>query len=227
MAPSNRHTELRNMAARWIGNRSFKICSLPEANVVGYYADLVAIAGMYNKYHERYARYSGLKTQYMSRRMTDNGWERKIHGDIDRWFACVFEVKVSRCDFLNTFGGKDSAHAKARMEPVGTAHWVVAEKGICEPEELPDFWGLLVPYGAGLSEKKMPKLNVLPESHLHAMAFDMLWLQMNYRVSYYDQMIDMAENIRDVQRAIIKEVPRAELLALSRKATRACRRLVI
>jgi len=143
----------------------------------------------------------------------------------DRWFACVFEVKVSREDFLNTFGNRKTSHAKARMEPVGTAHWVVAEKGICKPEELPDFWGLLVPYGTGLTEKKMPKLNLLPESRLHAMAFDMLWLQMNYRRSYYFQIRDMSDTIKDVHEAILKDKPKLELLRRSRKAIEACRGL--
>ena len=111
------------------------------------------------------------------------------------------------------------------MEPVGTAHWVVAEKGICKPDELPDFWGLLEPYGAGLTEKKMPKLNILPEAHLHAMAFDMLWLQMNYRQSYYDQLRGMAKYIKGVQNAIRHDYPKQEVLELSRKAVEACRGL--
>lgn len=223
MSASDRHIELQNMVVRWIRNRSFKMCGLPEANVVGYIADFVAIAGMFDAQHTRYARNSGLKKKYMSSRQTDKGWAQKIFGDIDRWYVCVFEVKVSRNDFMNTFGGKNIPHAKARMKPVGTAHWVVAEKGICKPEELPDFWGLLIPYGTGLTELKMPKLNILQDSELHAMAFDMLWLQMNYRKSYFDQMIDMAETIKNVHKAIIRKKPTDELLRLSNQAVEACR----
>lgn len=227
MSKSDRHIELQNMLVRWVDNRSFKMCGLPESNVVGYIADFVAIAGMHNEHHERYARHSGLKTQYMSSRMTDSGWERKVFGDIDRWYVCVFEVKVSRNDFLNTFGGRESPHAKARLEPVGTAHWVVAEKGICKPDELPDFWGLLTPYGTGLTELKRPKLHILSNSELHAIAFDMLWLQMNYRHSYFEQLIDMSKAVENVHRAILAKKPTGELLRRSNQAIKACRGLAI
>lgn len=223
MSASIRHTELQNMVVRWIGNRSFKMCGLPEANVVGYIADFVAIVGMNNAEHERYAGHSGLTTQSMISRMTDKGWERKVSGDIDRWYVCVFEVKVSRNDFLNTFGGRESPHARARLEPVGTAHWVVAEKGVCKPDELPDFWGLLTPYGMGLTELKRPTLNILTDSELHAIAFDMLWLQRNSRSSYYEQLTEMAEKIENVHRAILRKKPTGELLRLSNQAIKACR----
>jgi len=220
MAPSDKHIELQNMVTRWIGNRSFKMCGLPESNVVGYIADYVAIAGMHDAHHERYARHAGLKTKSMAHWKNN---EYKIRGDIDRWYVCVFEVKVSRADFLNTFGGKDTPHAKARMEPVGTAHWVVADKGICKPEELPDFWGLLEPYGTGLTEKKIPKLNILPDSHIHAIAFDMLWLQMNSRASYHRQLEEMSKSIEDVHSALVRQKPIRELLRLSNIAVAACR----
>jgi len=235
MSKSDRHTELQNMIVRWIAHRSFKICGLPEANVVGYIADFVAIAGMYSEYHERYARYSGLETMSMSPRLKDDHKEREgndrwayvTRGDIDRWYVCVFEVKVSRPDFLNTFGVRESAHAKARLEPVGTAHWVVAEKGVCEPEELPDFWGLLMPYGAGLTELKKPKLHILPEKKLHAIAFNMLWLEKNCRQSYYEQIAEMSKTVRDVHRAIIKNAPKGELIIQSERAIKACRGLTV
>ncbi len=189
------------------------MCALPECNAVGYVADFVALAGMYGDEHERLTKHSGLKKKYMSPIYKGPGLplEYVVRGDIDRYFVCVFEVKVSRSDFLNTFGGKDSAHAKARMEPVGTAHWVVADKGVCKPEELPYFWGLLEPYGAGLTEKKPPKLNVLPDEHLHSIAFDMLWQSMNHRTSYYDQVIAMAKSIHNIQEAIARGKPIGEI----------------
>lgn len=224
--PSDRHIQLQNMVRRWIDNRSFKMCALPECNAVGYVADFVALAGMNNAEHEKYARHSGLNKKYRSM-IWPNGMaqpaEYKTYGDIDRYYVCVFEVKVSRSDFLSTFGGKDSPHAKARMEPVGTAHWVVADKGVCKPEELPDFWGLLVPYGAGLTEKKIPKLNVLPDEHLHSIAFDMLWLSMNFRTSYYDQMIEMAKATREVEVAINLGKPIGEIKRLTKNAVDLCR----
>jgi len=188
--------------------------------VIGYIADFVAIAGMEDAHHTRYTRHSGLVKKYINRRLNNTYRE---YGDIDRWYVCVFEVKVSRNDFLNTFGNRESLHAKARMKPVGTAHWVVAEKDICKPEEIPDFWGLLIPYGTGLTELKKPKLHILPDSELHAIAFEMLWLQMNYRRSYYDQISDMAKTIENVHQAIIRKAPTRELIHRSNQAIKACR----
>ncbi len=227
MSKSDRHIELQNMIVRWIGNRSFKMCGLPESDVVGYIADFVVIAGMYDEYHTRYTRHSGLTKKYMSSRNIDGEWVRQIFGDIDRWYVCIFEVKVSRPDFLNTFGRRKTPHAEARMEPVGTAHWVVAEKEICKPGELPDFWGLLIPYGTGLTEIKRPKLNILTDEELHAIAFDMLWLQMNFRTSYYDQLNEMAKAINLVHEGIIRNKTTAELLHLSNRAIKACRGFAI
>lgn len=237
MAPSARHKELQSMTERWIKNRSFKMCGVTEANCVGYIADFVAIAGMYDAQHTRYTRHSGLKKKYMNPRYSmkkyvapeiypSNGDYMKskaVFGDIGRWYVCVFEVKVSRADFLNTFNGKDTTHAKARMEPVGTAHWVVADKGVCKSEELPDFWGLLTPYGAGLTELKMPKLNVLTDSSIHAIAFDMLaWLNMNFRSETYYRIKRMTRAIRDLYAALIGEKSRSELIRLSSKALKEC-----
>ena len=228
MSRSDKHIELQNMLVRWLENRSFKMCGLPESNVVGYIADFVAIAGMHDSEHTKYTLHSGLQKKYMAARRIDGEGElvRKIFGDIDRWYVCVFEVKVSRADFLNTFGGRKTPHSKARLEPVGTAHWVVADKGVCKPEELPDFWGLLTPYGTGLTELKKPKLNVMPDSDVHAIAFDMLWLQMNYRSSYYEQLYGMAKAIKFVEEGIIRDKPKGELLRRSNQAVRLCRGFV-
>lgn len=222
MSRSDRHKELQNMLVRWMRNRSFKMCGLPECNIVGYIADFVAIAGMHYAEHNRYAFHSKLTTRYMSYRKVDGELIRKMVGDIDRWYVCVFEVKVSRNDFLNTFGKNNTPHSKARMEPVGTAHWVVTEKGICKPEELPDFWGLLTPYGTGLTELKRPKLHILPDERLHSFAFDMLWLQMNCRSSYYDQLNEMAQTIKLVHEAIVKSKPIGEIHRRCDRAVKAC-----
>lgn len=228
--PSKRHIELQNMIRTWIGNRSIKMAAISECNIVGYVADFVAITRMNDAPHERYCRFSGLKARSMSHVWQGKGLPLKdiIRGDIDRHYVCVFEVKVSRADFLNTFSGKESPHAKARMEKVGTAHWVVAEKGVCEPNELPEHWGLLTPYGGGLSEKKMPKLNILSEEQIHSMGFDMLWLRMNYRLSYYDQIAGMSEKVQSIRDAILrKDVTKKELLSLSEDAIKSCKGFVV
>ncbi len=221
MAPSERHNELTSLAIKWLTNRSFKIRGVTEANFVGYSADYAAIAGMYDSEHSKYTRLSGLTKKYMIPAYGDK--EYQIKGEMDRWYVCVFEVKVSRADFLNTFGGQKTPHAKARMAPVGTAHWVVADKNVCKPEELPEFWGLLTPYGSGLTEKKMPKLNVLPDSTIHAMAFDLLWLQMNTRSRHYNQTLFMADNIRTLHKMIAEGRPMNAIEFFSRKLVRAVR----
>jgi len=204
------------------------MCALPECNIVGYVADFVAIARMNDTPHERYCRRSGLKPMSMCRVWDGVGpaatCENVIRGDIDRHYVCVFEAKVSRADFLNTFGGTDSPHAKARMEPVGTAHWVVADKGVCKPDELPDFWGLLEPYGTGMTETKMPKLNILKESIIHSFAFDMMWLQMNYRTSYYDHLHNVADAVRGIEVAVNMGKPIGEIKRRTKNAVELCRR---
>jgi hypothetical protein len=225
MAPSSKHIELQHMLYRWMDNRCIKMAALTECNIVGYIADFVAIARMNDSEHEKYCRHSNLKPLTMHDQWQGKGLplKRVFEGDIDRHYVNVFEVKVSRNDFLNTFGSKDSPHAKARMEPVGTAHWVVAGKSVCVAEELPDFWGLLEPYGAGLTEKKMPKLNILPDSMIHSFAFDMLWLQMNYRGSYYDQLHNMADAVKDIQVAIRMNKPIGEIARRTRIAVDGCK----
>jgi len=187
------------MCERWIRNRSFKQLSLIEAGCVGYVADFVSIAGMYSSQHEKYTRSSGLSEKRI--RHTLEG--PIVMGDIDRWYVCVFEVKVSRADFLNTFGGKKTPHAAARKEPVGTAHWIVADKEVCEASELPDFWGLLTPYGAGLREEKMPTLNVLTDAELHSIAFAMIWDTMNLRTDNWRKYRKIQRLAQQIRTAII------------------------
>lgn len=225
MAMSKRHIELQRMCRTWIKNRSFKICGIPEFTKIGYIADYVAIVGMQDVYHSRYAKKAGLEKMSMITRYRrdQNQCLQEITGDIDRWYVCVFEVKVSRSDFLNTFSDKDSSHARARMDPVGTAHWVVAEKGICKQDELPDFWGLLEPYGAGLTEKKMPIVQAMKQSEIHAIAFDMLFEQMNYRTSYYEQLHGMSDAVGAIRTAILRGKSKEEVLASVNNAREACR----
>jgi hypothetical protein len=87
---------------------------------------------------------------------------------------CVFEVKTSRSDFLATFG--PSERHENRKTPVACLHWCVAYEGICEPEELPDFWGLLrVGPRGGLKEVKAPKYKPQGTTVLNQAAMDILW----------------------------------------------------
>ena len=189
--PSERHIELQNIAHRWLKNRAFKMCGLTELRIGSYVADFVGLAGLYSTHHEKYTR-----------ELTAN-----------RYHICVFEVKVSRSDYLNTFGpNKTNVHAMARKDAAGTLHWVIADKGVCTAEEIPDFWGLLTPYGQGLSEKKRPVFQKVDNCEIHSLAFDLLFAGMNYRDSFFYQFIKLGEQVRSLKKAIIHKESSVGLL---------------
>lgn len=202
--PSDRHIELQNMAHRWLNNRTFKMCGLPELRIETYIADYVALVGLYGAERHRYAPPRAAR--------------------IDAWNICVFEVKVSRNDFLNTFGPtKDSTHAVARRSPAGSLHWIIAEKGICKLEEIPDFWGLLTPYGAGLSEKKKPVFQAVQPSMIDALAFDLLFAGMNHRDSFFYQLVHIGDQIKKLRTAVIQDASKPEILARVEALRKKCR----
>lgn len=201
--PSDRHIELQNMAQRWLNNRAFKMCGLPELQIISYIADFVAIAGLHSVFAHRYSPPQ----------------ERP-----QRWNICVFEVKVSRGDFLNTFGpNKNSRHATARRRPVGTLHWIIADKGVCTHEEVPDFWGLLTPYGAGLSEKKRPTYKTVEPTQVDALAFDLLFTGMNFRNSFFYQLVHIGDHIKALRRAVVHDESKKQILERLDALTSKCR----
>ena len=71
-----------------------------------------------------------------------------------------FELKVSRSDFLREMKDPDKAEAVS----VYMDHfYLVVEEGVCKPEEVPAFWGLLVPSGKSLRiAKQAAKLKPRP-----------------------------------------------------------------
>lgn len=69
-------------------------------------------------------------------------------------YSFVFESKVSRADFMNTF--KNGNHGGDRMAPVANFHFIVTPFGLVSENEVPEFWGLLEQRGCGLSIKKFP-----------------------------------------------------------------------
>lgn len=72
----------------------------------------------------------------------------------------------------------------------------------------------------------MPELQILPDSKLHSIAFDMLWLQMNYRPNFHTQLGEMSEAIKLVQEAAIRNKPIGEILRRCNRAVKACRGFV-
>ncbi|MCJ7483901.1 MAG: hypothetical protein MUO31_13160 [Thermodesulfovibrionales bacterium] len=176
---SDKHDELAIMALTWLSNKvtgkgmrgTTEVC-LSQ----GYVADAVAICSLQYTYNSMYIEHSGYKPAIMNR--TYNRETGKIdtivRGDkIDNYYACIFEAKASRSDFLSTFNDKEK-HLNRRF-PIGSLHWCVANKGVCGPDELPDFWGLLETYGSGLTEKKRPLIKILTSEQLDKIAHALLW----------------------------------------------------
>lgn len=87
----------------------------------------------------------------------------------------VIEAKATRSDFLSTFN--DSEHHSNRKSPVGSLHWVVANREIVHPGEVPSFWGLLEPSGRGLREIKKPEFCKVDRDRFCRVAHTLLWAQ--------------------------------------------------
>lgn len=165
MAPSNKHVELQERALTWIGNMATGkgVRGATEIMVANeYVADAVVICTLQSRFDLKYKEMSG-------------------RGDLGCLTeqVCIFEIKVSRSDFLATFPSGWASTGKRdgnRLYPVGTLHWCVALPGLVYQSELPDFWGLLVPRGRGLTELKAPTFYPISLPILHEHAYQLLWV---------------------------------------------------
>lgn len=164
--PSELHNWLAERSLRWLRQRvtarglrgGFEV---PIADT--YIADAVALCC----FKDRFAR------KYIGR---DNF--REVAGVyIIPELACVFEAKATRSDFLATFVGT-ARHANRRC-PVGSLHWAVCGRNVCEAEELPDIWGLLQVRGAGLTEQRQPRYCPQSPATLNRTAYQILWYAKN------------------------------------------------
>jgi len=156
----SKHDELKLMALTWLNNKvtGKGLRGTTEVTLAdGYVADAVALCSLQYRFF----------TQYTARGYPD------AHPFKLNYFACIFEAKASRNDFLSTFN--DSDKHQNRHKPVGNLHWCVTPRGLVDPGELPEFWGLLERSGSGLRERKRPVLNVLTESALDTIAHALLW----------------------------------------------------
>lgn len=176
--PSEAHDRLTMYALRWIGNRCRDTRHATEVQVArGYVADAVVLSGLEYRFYIRYCKLWGLQpiSLYATSPVdVDQEYENQIAaGFVPCDFAHIFESKATRSDFLSTFGPSER-HAN-RLEPVGTTHWVVTEKGVCQPEEVPDPWGLLVRSGSGLREVKHPKFAGYNRDRMYQLAHAILW----------------------------------------------------
>jgi len=129
-----------------------------------YIADWAALCGFQQRFVRRYVAEYQLERRHGVRIMPE--------------FACVFEVKVSRSDFLATFGRKKQPNLRA--SPHGSLHWVVAPLGMLQPEDIPGFWGLLVECGGGLREVHRPRFEPKTTSALHEIGYYLLWYGKDY-----------------------------------------------
>ena len=159
---SDAHKMLAARCRPWVRRRSTKRgmragFEVPLAN--GYVADWVGLCGF---------QWS-IRRQYVA----DELLKRIGAVLIDPEFACVFEVKVSRSDYQKTFGHGYAQHGRA--EARGSLHWVVAPRGVVEPEELPEMWGLLQPMAGGLRVLKRAPFCPLTAEALHRLAYYVLW----------------------------------------------------
>jgi hypothetical protein len=164
--PSEAHLDLQHRAVKWLGNKATKrgVRAGFEIQVAqGYVADVVALLSFQYRHAVAYGLIERRQRTYDEVDMAVRGVEP----------ACVFEAKAGRADFLSTFG--PSATTYNRFYPKADLHWVVAAKGVAEPEDLPGFWGLLVASGCGLREVKPPVFQRATEDSRLRLARELLW----------------------------------------------------
>lgn len=172
LTQSSLHQDLSWKSLDWLAARSTQRGILGTTEVVlaqGYVADAVALAGLQHRLLVRYLDTSGLVEKFV--REDGNGGLEET-GDVRNELVCVFEVKVSRRDYLSTFDG--AGKKPNRHSPVGSMHWCVTPRGMVEPQEVPNFWGLLQPRGSGLQEVKSPTMFVVSEILVHRVAYEIL-----------------------------------------------------
>jgi len=188
MRKASKHDDLALMALTWLRNKvtargmraTTEVC-LAE----GYVADAVALGGFQYGFLTKYCK-AWNKKPIEGTSVWDDVQKKFVYkrsDGISNYFACIFEAKATRSDFLHTFGS--GPNHQNRHQPIGSLHWCVTPRKLINPDELPDFWGLLEEYGSGLHEVKKPKLNILAESQMDKIAHQLLWPIQKYRGHIY------------------------------------------
>jgi|GEM_PF-2602841 len=173
------HDTLSEMGLTWLAARSGSFRGASEVSIApGYVADGCAVAVLYHSEFRRYCATWGLDPKTVIYQFEgeppDYTLRKTEQGDILDYFACVFEAKSTRADFLSTFGGRDNSHSN-RKNAAAHLHWIVTEPGICIAAEVPDFWGLLVRRGRGLSEIKPPSYCPVTSAAVLEIESKLLW----------------------------------------------------
>lgn len=157
---SDKHIELTRKALVWLkvkatarGVRGCEEVILDE----GYVADGAAICGLQIQHGKKF-----VGDFYRER------WSSETSND----YSWVFETKVSRSDFRNTF--VNNGHIGNRLIPIANFHFIVTPRAMLTVDDVPTFWGLLEESGAGLSIKKMPEFNPTEDRELFKFAYKVL-----------------------------------------------------
>lgn len=137
----------------------------------GYVVDAIAIASLQSRFYEQVLN---LRPIYgTAGKPLSAADQERLNTWPENEFVFIFEAKASRSDFLSTFG--NSSKHENRMTPIGNFHYVVARKGVCTIDEVPEFWGLLMASGVGLRILKQPKYLACSKATLHGIAYSILW----------------------------------------------------
>ncbi len=155
------HKDLARRAIPWIRSRSTGRgiqCGHEVPVAPSYVADTVVLCGLQNQFRKRYA--------------PDRGLERDDDGvRVLPEFACIFEAKATREDFLKTFGDLTSN----RFTYVGSLHWIVVPDVNIITETHIGHWGVLVRSAGGLREALEPTYLSRPFRDICHIAYHLLW----------------------------------------------------
>lgn len=176
MPPGEKHEQLTMMAMSFLNSkitRKGMRCSTEVYLNKSYLADAVALCSFQNRFYQAYCSYSQKQPIVVNTRIVDGKRKDSYSGEVANYFACVFEAKATRSDFLSTFS--QSQNHWNRHYPIGSLHWCVTPRKLIKPEELPDFWGLLEEYGSGLREVKLPKINILSKPEFDSIVHRLIW----------------------------------------------------
>ena len=192
------HDELSAKAAAWVHARTtrsglrsgFEVSLAP-----GYVADFAALGWWGAQHCREWGIYGDLRRVEMTE--GDYTYEVIEHDrspDV-RSLLFVVEAKATRADFLSTFN--ESEHHANRKEAVGSLHWIATNRGICDPSEVPGFWGLLEPRGAGMREMKRASYHETTEEIVNQCAYILLWKKSTGRIGEVIRTLVLASEETD------------------------------
>lgn len=162
--PSKQHVDLSDRCLRWVATRSTPagIRGGREVYVArNYVADALCVGALQYRLYKRYA-----------------GGPKSVVEVTCGYWAFLFEVKVSRADFLSTFGPNRKAVHENRHDPVASLHWVVTPAGLLgigDQVALPAWWGVLEQSGRGLREIRKALLRDIKQPILDHLHYELLW----------------------------------------------------